>query len=158
MSLNQLLFQTRQHRRSVPPPATRLLSSRTFVCWATTSVPNIYDSSTSYDLFPLLLKTPFERSPFSLALCSTRVTFLFLLAGNSSPRSRRRPKSSSHHSPNSLVARLTAWVDESAHDGDHAQVRLLSIPHFWLTGLLMTARSYVFMCAASALWCLGNRQ
>ena len=40
-----------------------------------------------------------------------------------------------------------AWVDEDAHDVDHAQVRLLSIPHFWLTGLLMTARSYVFMCA-----------
>ena len=48
---------------------------------------------------------------------------------------------------NSLVARLMAWVDEGAHDGDHAQVRLLSIPHFWLTGLLMTARSYVYVCA-----------
>jgi hypothetical protein len=47
MSFDRWLFKTERHRRSIPPPATRLLSSRTSVCWVTQSVRNSYNSSTS---------------------------------------------------------------------------------------------------------------
>jgi hypothetical protein len=64
-------------------------------------------------------------------------------SSNSLPSSRRRSKSSSHYSSNSLAARLMAWVDEGTRDGDHARVRLPSIPNFSRTGLLVTTRSYI---------------
>ena len=65
-------------------------------------------------------------------------------SSNSPPSSRRMPKSSSHYSSNSSVARLTAWPHcLGAHDGDHAQVRLSSIPNFSCTGLASMQRLHI---------------
>jgi hypothetical protein len=58
-----------------------------------------------HQYFPLLLKTLSAHSAFLLALHGTRVVFLLLSQFSSS--SRLRSKSSSHHSSNSLLARLT---------------------------------------------------
>jgi hypothetical protein len=102
-----------------------------------------------HHLSPLLLKMLSERSAFPLALRGTRIVFLLLK--QFSPEVETEAEIIL-----TLLIKLIsgetgageplAWVDEGARDGDHARVRLSSIPHLWHTGLLTTTRFSIRTC------------
>ena len=92
-------------------------------------------------LFPLLSKTRSERSAYQPPIRDTHVVFLLFKQFSS------QLEMEAELIPTVLTKLVNGEADAGelgpvgARDGDHEQVRVPSIPHFWHTGLLLTTRS-----------------